>query len=248
MRKLIRNGLLIPLTVGLLFGCGSANNDQGVSFILSQFSFINRTSGQVECDRFTHGTDVSLDGFEGNTLTINQYLGAKFENNMSSQFIRVERMIMDYYIPGASEQPPSTTWPMGQVIPPAANPSGGNNNSSLPENDNIVAPDCAYFAVMPPSVLSWIDQNRDLLPELPFTVEARVKALGVTSSGQVLYSNELSAYVNIATEATIPGTEPPDGTTPPDSAAGGTTAGSSSADTSPDSSESSASTGTPAAP
>lgn len=247
MRKIFRNTILFPVLFGML-GCGSASNDQGTSFVFSGFVFINRTSGQVECDRFTHGTDVSIDRTEGGTLTIDQYLGAKFQNNMSSQFIRIERMVMDYYIPGASQQPPSTTWPMGNVIPPAATPSAGENRSSLPENDNFEAPDCAYFAVMPPSILSWIDQNRDLLPEMPFTVEARVKALGVTSSGQVIYSNELSAYVNIATEATIPGTTPPDGEFPPEFTPDGTTAGSESADTSASSSSGSEPSSSPAAP
>ena len=126
--KLIALAVVAILAGAGLYGCGTAtNNDQGVSFTLLGFfaEFPDSGKGCVDLPAGALGMIVPLSSGETETgqnvsgvLTI---MG--LQNNLSQVFVRTERIFIDYYIEGASMQPPSTTLATRQGRAPAVDRS-----------------------------------------------------------------------------------------------------------------------------
>jgi hypothetical protein len=177
-----------------LNGCGSAsNNDQGVSFTMLGYS--------VAASSLVPGTPVAAcpttPNLSGGVFAIststetagatNQVLaGVVVQNNLTTQFIRTISLDLQYFIPGASITPPSTTVPYGGVVAKA----GGLR--------------CGTVTIVPPAILAWINLNRSSLPELPFSLIARGQVVGSTSAGDVLTSNPVDIGYTVVEDNIIP--------------------------------------------
>lgn len=200
-----RNKIILGLTaialVAFGVGCGHApSNNQGTAFTLLGFFSELPESGADDLPPATIGIATPLStatetgaGFAGGISVV-----AGIQNNMIGQFVRTDRILLSYYVEGASNQPPDTTEPFGVLVGPAqvataeGDTASAGSPSSLPDSFTTgVLSNNAYgeFRVVPPDIMSWISLNRASLPEAPFTMVVDVIVSGVTSSGQRIESN-----------------------------------------------------------
>lgn len=191
--KILSWTLVATLCLSAL-GCGSSsNNDQGVAFTL--FGFFKSPCGDSTSGGDA-GTVIPIDqDFESDQgVNIAAYETCYgLQNNLAREGIRVEAAFMDYFIPGAAKQPPSTSQPLGVVL----GPSGTADDSDLPqgslppgfdfENETRIG-----VFILPPDVIGWLSLNRASLPELPFLMRVNTYVTGVTTSGNRLETNRLS--------------------------------------------------------
>ncbi|RMG44743.1 MAG: hypothetical protein D6719_01300 [Candidatus Dadabacteria bacterium] len=221
--KLTRNIILGLLLAVLSFGCGSASNNQGVSFTFLGFftefgdcgelpssvvgisAPISSSSGISEV---TTGNSESL----GTESSISAIVG--LQNNMETQFIRTQRMFLSYYIEGASTQPPDTAVALSTIVNPAATTSdsadtGGASasasaGSSLPGTfSNFCNRSFAQVPVVPAEIRTWLNLNRNSLPELPFTMVVTAYVTGLTSAGDRLDSNPVELFIHVTVDNDI---------------------------------------------
>ena len=197
-RKSMLTGIAGAAAVAALVACGSGtNNDQGTSFLAIGFSedgtegsgdsgTIMPLSTDVSGLTVTLPNDVALaaDGLMATT-----YIG--LQNRMAQQFIRIERIECDYDVPGATIAIPHDAWATAAVIE-------GTGASVGPDLGNGEADPIAYstefveFPVVSTNLYSFLNVNRNSLPELPFRLVATCYATGVTQSGAVLTTNPLN--------------------------------------------------------
>ncbi len=192
-------GVLLVTPLLFVLGCGSAsNNDQGVSFsLIGFFDAEDETQG-------LSGLVVPLtentgdDNEPGVAAGVQANVG--LQNNLAGQGIRVQRLFISYYVPGAEVQPPSTSFPLAgllgpgvQTDPPTSLPAGYPTNNQLN----------ADFYILTPEIRSWLAFNRQYLPEPPFTMEASVYATGLTTSGNRLDTNQESLFISIVPDINI---------------------------------------------
>lgn len=209
-----------------LYGCGtSTNNDQGVSFTLLGFfsEFPDEGSGCVDLPAGQVGVIAPLSSGETengqNASGVLTIMG--LQNNLSQVFVRTERIFIDYYIEGASMQPPSTTQTTSVIMSPAvdADEEGSSGeeqstttispfDSSLPPGWGGVScsRNFAQFFIVPPDISAWVNLHRASLPEAPFVMTAIVKVTGVTSAGDRLTTNEAAFDVHFRPDVVIPPT------------------------------------------
>jgi hypothetical protein len=193
--KSAMQGLVFALAVGALWGCGSAsNNDQGASFTLFQMT---PSSSSVPLSRSEEGTTSTgaLTGTYG------------FQNNLLGQGIRLQRLFLRFFVEGSSEQPPETTVAIGAVLGPAGPApadSDGSPGGSLPEGFESI-PNTANISafVLPPEIMSWLNLNRSLLPEPPYSITIEAYATGITTAGDRLDTNPLGTSVTITPDVVI---------------------------------------------
>jgi hypothetical protein len=216
MRKLsnITRGMystLLTLAVlglgSVLTSCGGAsNNDQGVSFTAYGF-FSVLPDGSVGGPVSASFAPQSVAGPESELSPLQGIVAVAIglQNNLDGQTIRVQRAVISYIIPGASAQPPDTTSPLNNVLAPSI-----NTGSSLPPQGGIPTQVTSAFVIVPEAILTWINLNRQSLPEPPFTLEAVVSARGITSAGDVIDSNALTFPITILPDLFI---DPANGTT-----------------------------------
>lgn len=210
-------GLILAGTMSLS-GCGSASsNDQGVSFtLLGFFAKDDIDASSADCKTLPTsvlGLYMPLNdpGDEASTDTgdLITYLGA--QNNLSQQFIRTDRVFIEYYVPGASVQPPTTSLPFSMMVNPAvsstedATTTAKAFDSSLPPSFGGQGCSRAFggFTVVPEDVLSWMNFNRGELPEPPFVMTAIVSVTGITSAGDRLTSNQASIDIHVTPDVVI---------------------------------------------
>lgn len=214
-----QRGSLLAMLISMvaMIGCGgngASNNDQGVSVtFLGLFS--TSTSGA------SNGTPTptptpsnSLTGcgqlpqpVSGMTISLDQAdsSGAVFamvglQNNMHGQFFRADRLILEYYIPGSSVQPPSTSLALNLLAGPA---EGGLQSGAQVENirrpivtslpptfDRYCNRAFAQMPIIPPSILEWISFNKGQLPPTPFDMEVVISLTGLASGGDRYDTNQ----------------------------------------------------------
>jgi hypothetical protein len=164
------------------------------------------------------------------------------QNNLYGQAFRAERLLMDFYIPGASEQPPSTNVPISLIAGPAEsaqNSVGGANNqnnqsqsaspglrrpifTSLPPSfSNLCNRALSQATIVPASIREWLNFNRDLLPPAPFKMEVVLRVSGLTSSGNRVETNETVLDVDVLPETYVVGGGDTDLTPTPEPTAAG---------------------------
>lgn len=209
MTILSRIGLGIAVLFSLVAGavsCGStSNNDQGVSFTALGFFedgtgeegdagtvvFISETVPGTNGGPFPLFIPVDKDpeapGLQGG------YLGLR--NNLTDQFIRTIRMDCSYNVPGADPalQIPDDSWHFTTVMSPAS----GEPGEVTAESESFT-----QVEIVSPDVLSFLNVNQNLLPELPFRLTAICVAVGVTSAGDTLTTNEVLYQVQFTDEPT----------------------------------------------
>ncbi len=187
---------LVTLAAALTFGCGSAsNNDQGVSVTLYQMV---PSSSAVPLSVSTEGV-VSTGALSGTY---------GFQNNLSSQGFRLQRIFLRFFVEASDEQPPETTVAIGAVLGPAGTaevlPGEDVQDGTLPDGFNDLPNSALVSAfVIPPEIKSWLNLNRDLLPEPPYSLTIEAFGIGITTAGDQLETNPLSTSVTITPDVII---------------------------------------------
>lgn len=148
------------------------------------------------------------------------------QNNLYGQAFRAERLLIDFYIPGASAQPPSTSVPVFLIAGPAESASqvnsgqggaaGGSGSSAVspglrrplftslpPSFSNLCNRALAQVTIIPPAIREWLNFNRGLLPEAPFKMEVTLRLNGISSSGNRYDTNDATFDFDILPETYV---------------------------------------------
>lgn len=244
-------------------GNGASNNDQGMSVtFLGLFNSTNLSSaggagggggaatqgcgqlpsvfiggslrlGQAEPEPSNSSTSASASG----TNEAGAYVSVVgVQNNLYGQFFRADRVYIDYYIPGASAQPPSTSVPVSLLAGPAESGGSGTGTTgsttqapglrkptytSLPPTlASICNRALAQVTVVPAAVREWLNFNRDLTPEAPYKMEVTIRLSGLTSGGNRLDTNDGTFDFEILPETFV---VPTDGVATPEATAAAAT-------------------------
>lgn len=230
LQQVLRVGLLVVLGVTGLVSCGGVgtdgNNNQGVVFtLLGFYSGAASDCGQLPDDvSGITGVSVPLSSSQsdGTPFAGSVTVAVGLQNNLSGQAMSVDRLNLDYFIPGAVSQPPSTIRPLPVLLGPAvvgsdtttgdgtngtngANEADNSVNTSLPPGAFAGIGSCsiAEFGLIPPQIRSWISLNRTSLPEAPFDLFVTVTAEGESTSGQRYTTNEETIVVFITPDVSI---------------------------------------------
>lgn len=240
-------------------GGGASNNNQGVSVtFLGLFvgaptpssgtsTGTNQAQGTMGCSQMPNGLSggyitlgsigsvpaTPIPGFVGllqdpaGTL----YATIGVQNNMYGQFYRADRLLLEYYVPGASVQPPSTNVAVNFLVGPAessqssaaAAGSGSTAGGGLrrpvvtslpPSFSQVCNRSYAPTAIIPAPIREWLNFNRSQLPQAPFELEIIMTISGLSSSGNRYETNAGMITLTVVDETAV---EPPDGTATPDS-------------------------------
>lgn len=217
-------GVLLAIAGGMV-ACGSSNNDQGVSFSqIGYFSSFDRTDptepGEL-CDTGLAGGLVVISSGDGVEVPLSltpvffNRAQTLFQNNLVGQTIRLQGISLEYFIPGAKTQPPSSFVATSGIMGPVSLDISGGGTTSLPPNNigsgagtgtgnpNLI---CTEFIMIPESILQWMSLNRDQLPELPYEVVLTTTGVGVTSAGDSLQTNPLTLPIYVTEDNVIPPT------------------------------------------
>ncbi len=175
------------------------------------------TGGQTSSSTRSNTTDPA-----GGYLSV-----VGLQNNLYGQAFRTERVVLDYFIPGANAQPPSTTVPLSTILGPAESALGGGttggtgtngSTTNSPTNAGIRRPlftslpptfssvcnrALAEVTIVPSSIREWLNFNRDLLPEPPFKMEVVIRVSGISSSGNRYETNDGVFDFDILAESSI---------------------------------------------
>jgi hypothetical protein len=240
-------------------GNGAANNDQGVSVTL--MGFFSGTTGnlngggqqnnQNNCGGIPASlgrvllrlgdalpeSDTGASSANGTDPSSSYVVAIGVQNNLIGQYYRGDRLLLDYYIPGSSLQPPSTNVALSVFAGPA--PSGGGSgggsgasgasgasgsgnglrrpgNTSLPPTfNNLCNQSYAVAAVIPASIREWLNFNRAALPEPPYSMEVYALVSGLSSSGNRYDTNTAVLHVDVLPEIFVPDDNSASTTTPP---------------------------------
>lgn len=181
--------------VALLFGCGDATrNDQGVTFtFLGWFQDSTGTIGQsgLVSSLSQTGTETA-----GTIEAVTSFAG--LQNNLSDQFIRTTQIVHEYYIPGASVHPPKSAFTFTTIVGPTSGNSGGefNQDGSLPGSfDSLGSTTFTQVSVITADIRSFINFNRESMPELPFNMIVTSYVKGITSAGVEVSTNK--SYIEV---------------------------------------------------
>lgn len=233
---------LIPSVI--MLGCGgngASNNDQGisVSFLgLFQTATTSNAGGGTQnnltgCGQlpqpfsggfislgqtFLDPTATPQPGFGGLSIDPSGavYAIVGIQNNMYGQIFRADRVLLQYYVPGATVQPPSTNVAVNMLAGPAESglgtiTDGENGNilrkpvvTSLPPTFSQVCNRAfAQVPIIPAPVREWLNFNSNQLPEAPFDLEVVVQLTGLSSGGNRYDTNEALFTLSIIPEIQI---------------------------------------------
>ena len=239
---------LIPSVI--MLGCGgngASNNDQGisVSFLgLFQSATTSNAGGGAQnnltgCGQlpqpfsggfislgqtFLDPTATPQPGFGGLSIDPSGavYAIVGIQNNMYGQIFRADRVLLQYYVPGASVQPPSTNVAVNMLAGPAESGLGGIGFgggveeeetaadprrpivTSLPPSFNQICNRAfAQVPIIPAPVREWLNFNSNQLPEAPFDLEVVVQLTGLSSGGNRYDTNEALFTLSIIPEIPI---------------------------------------------
>lgn len=206
--RLVHLCLLTTTIFGLVACGGSTNNNNGT--VLSFIGFFPSDSdGDCAGAGLTGATVPMSDvvGTENPGSTGGVIVSAGILNNLVGQTVRLTRIDMDYFVPGATAQPPSTFTPFPLLLGPAQGAEGGVE-TSLPDGFSQLG-NCSVsqFMLITPEVSAWINLNRGSLPPPPFAMYVTTSVVGQSSAGDVLYSDQATLILNITPDVVIPPTE-----------------------------------------
>lgn len=138
------------------------------------------------------------------------------QNNMYGQFFRADRILLEYYIPGASVQPPSTNVALNLLAGPAESGTQGGaaaavtggirrpNITSLPPTFNQICNRAfAHVPIIPAPIREWLNFNAGQLPETPFDLEIVVTLTGLASGGNRYDTNQGLFTINVVPEIPV---------------------------------------------
>ena len=181
-------------------GNGAANNDQGVAVTLIGVYGSVTFSGKCS-DTITATSAVTSIVLGDSDKSTGATIGV--QNNLSGQFFRANRIFLDYFIPGAALQPPSTNLLVTVFAGPAeAGSQGGGQGggqaggvvatpvSSLPPTFNRNCNTAfALTSIVPAVITEWLNVNSASLPAAPYILEVTARITGISSSGKVYETN-----------------------------------------------------------
>ena len=205
--------------VGLfVVGCGGDSddndNDNGISF--RAVGFFQGTFQDNRCEVPT-AADAIAD--PSNTLILNDATvdsgyptGIFFcraflwlENNLVNQAVVVDRLDFEYEIPGSRISIPPHSSTVGIRINPR--PVHQADDDEIPPGtpdpppDSPFGPANVYIGnpqgqIVPASLVLFLRQNQQALPQLPYTMIVRMTAHARTDAGDGLVSNEVGYTIN----------------------------------------------------
>jgi hypothetical protein len=189
----------IVLIIGLIgVGCGEdGDNDNGISFRAVGVFQGEFQQGQCEvplADDAIADQSINLpldssfvdSGFPADIFFCRGFIW--LENNLNGQAIVVDRYDFDYEIPGARIDIPPHSSSIGVRINPADADPETSPSPFGPPNVYIGQPDAQ---MVPASLILFLRQNRQVLPQLPYPMIIHIKARGRTDAGEHLTSNEI---------------------------------------------------------
>ncbi|MCB0338741.1 MAG: hypothetical protein KDD53_04010 [Bdellovibrionales bacterium] len=202
-------GLLMAVLVIGAAGCGgSSNNDQGTTFTLLGFFSEPGESNGTELPPGLLGVAYPL----GNLFPDGGFGGAVIatlglQNNSPFFTIRSDTVSLEYFVPGAEIEVPSTITTLATVMGPA--PVVADSQGLLPPGQSslppTVIPNRAFgeATILPAEVMEFIILNKEYFPELPFSLFIRAQVSGVTSAGDRLETNPLEFEVVFSDPNTV---------------------------------------------
>jgi hypothetical protein len=193
--------LVMGLVVG---GCGSeGGNDNGISF--RAVGFLQGEVQEGRCQVPTadeaiadQSIDIPLDspaldnGFPTGVFLCRGYIW--LENNLNGQAIVVDRFDFEYEIPGARIGMPSHSSSVVVRINPADTDPERFPSPFGPPNVYIGQPEAQ---MVPASVILFLRQNRQTLPQLPYPMIVRITARGRTDAGERATTNEIRYTIQL---------------------------------------------------
>lgn len=187
--------------------CGTAsNNDQGVSF--TAYGWAAPDEEGICTFRGVTGATVVMstgsvfsESISSGELVLVPGLCFMVGNNLTKQGIRTDRMFYEFRIPGASEQPPTTSAPFGVVL---SAPEVGGGEEGEEEDGPKAQSVSAGGEVLPNEIIQWINLNRGKLPQPPFQLEGIYKVSGITTAGDRIESNEIGFNIRVIEDNIIP--------------------------------------------
>ena len=198
MRLLKTFGAFVLTAGAFLAGCGgTTNNDQGLSV-----TFLGYIADADNCDGDHPNSSGATEPFstttENGTLAGGIVAGMLIQNNLSSQHIITQNAFFEYYVPGASAQPPATSSVLGQVIPAAVSTTAEDGSITVEPSTG-----CGETFIVPAEVRTWMLLNRQSLPEPPFTMEVRAYVSLISSAGDRFDTNEVKYQVQFTPDIII---------------------------------------------
>jgi len=196
--------LCVPLVAIWGISCGSgSNNDQGTSFqALGWFTVLDDevvplTSLTLALFTDVPATSESTTGLGADGLFRLQLVGLL--NRLQFQFIRLDRFDCTYDVQGADPSlvipgdSISKTFLLGPTeVDPLDVPQPFNEFSG--DGSDVVLPQAVFLSApaVTSDIYAFLNNNKNLLPELPFTMTTTCTAVGITQSGDVLETNPAS--------------------------------------------------------
>jgi len=179
-------------------GDGDNDNDNGISF--RAVGFFQGTFQDNRCEVPT-AADAIAD--PSNTLILDDATvdsgyptGVFFcraflwlENNLVNQAVVVDRLDFEYEIPGSRIGIPPHSSSVGIRINPAGSDPDTSPSPFGPPNVYIGNP---QGQIVPASLVLFLRQNQQALPQLPYTMIVKMTAHARTDAGDGLDSNEVS--------------------------------------------------------
>jgi len=195
----------------VLAGCGggTTNNDQGTSFLA--LGYFDDSTGDVGRSGVSAllGPDSAIitsdGGFQADGNAVGVFIG--FQNRLSNQFIRLERIECAYDVPGANPgfRIPNDSHNTAAII--SASPSADDRDEDgnpIPlgtDGENSGSRLFYGFPIVSTDIISYLNVNRNSLPELPFSLIATCQGVGVTQAGDVLITNPVQFQVEFLDQA-----------------------------------------------
>jgi hypothetical protein len=186
--------------VGLfVVGCGGDgdDNDNGIAF--RAVGFFQGTFQDNRCEVPTANEAIAdpsnnliLDsefvdsGYPAGVFFCRGYLW--LENNLLNQAVVVDRLDFEYEIPGSRISIPPHSSSVGIRINPANADPDTSPSPFGPPNVHI---GITEGQLVPASLVLFLRQNRQTLPQLPYTMIIRTTAHARTDAGEGLVSNEV---------------------------------------------------------
>jgi hypothetical protein len=141
------------------------------------------------------------------------------QNNLYGQVFRADRVLLEYYIPGASVQPPSTNVALNMLAGPAEAGTQGNiggatgtptagirrpNITSLPPSFNQICNRAfTEVPIIPAPIREWLVFNSNQLPEAPFDLEIVITLTGLSSGGNRYDTNQGLFTISVVPEIPV---------------------------------------------
>jgi hypothetical protein len=173
--------------------CGSSN-DQGISFrSLGYFSDSTGTAGQSgTCASLTNDTQVPTTKADG---TLNGgFLG--LENSML-QGINLDFVNLKYQVSGSTLSIPSDVFALGGRLGPA------NHSESSPPTS------FSQIIIVSPAIMQFLNENRNRLPQPPFSMVVFTTATGTADNGDVFTTQTVNFQVIFVDNTCAPPTPVP---------------------------------------